>query len=95
MLTLYILNKMVVMNLQKDFMKKHITLCSLSPLLPRSMKRLVLSLMHVQVLSFIFCNISQIQFLQLAQASSDIVGVYLWNIIFIEILNALKRNQEF
>ena len=48
-----------------------------------------------QVLSFIFCNISQIQFLQLAQASSDIVGVYLWNIIFIEILNALKRNQEF
>lgn len=48
-----------------------------------------------QVLSFIFYNISQIQFLQLAQASSDIVGVYLWNIIFIEILNALKRNQEF
>lgn len=29
-----------------------------------------------QVLSFIFYNISQIQFLQLAQASSDIVGVY-------------------
>lgn len=48
-----------------------------------------------QVLSFIFYNISQIQFLQLAQASSDIVGVYLWNIIFIEILNTLKRNQEF
>lgn len=42
----------------------------------RSMKRLVLSLMHAQVLSFIFYNISQIQFLQLAQASSDIVGVY-------------------
>lgn len=45
-------------------------------LLPRSMKRLVLLLMHAQVLSFIFYNISQIQFLQLAQASSDIVGVY-------------------
>ena len=30
----------------------------------------------VKPLSFIFYNISQIQFLQLAQASSDIVGVY-------------------
>lgn len=33
-------------------------------------------IIDAQVLSFIFYNISQIQFLQLAQASSDIVGVY-------------------
>lgn len=34
-------------------------------------------IIDAQVLSFIFYNISQIQFLQLAQASSGIVGVYL------------------
>ena len=33
-------------------------------------------IIDAQVLSFIFYNISQIQLLQLAQASSDIVGVY-------------------
>ena len=33
-------------------------------------------IIDAQVLSFIFYNISQIQFLQPAQASSDIVGVY-------------------
>ena len=33
-------------------------------------------IIDAQVLSFIFYNISQIQFLQLAQASLDIIGVY-------------------
>lgn len=33
-------------------------------------------IIDAQVLSFIFYNISQIQLLQLAQASSDIIGVY-------------------
>ena len=33
-------------------------------------------IIDAQVLSFIFYNISQIQLLQLAQTSSDIIGVY-------------------
>ena len=76
-LVLFLLLYRIRISQTNQFDEKAYNLCSLSPLSPRSMKRLVLSLMHAQVLSFIFYYISQIQFPQVPQASLDIVGVYL------------------